>query len=76
MALGVPAGPVVVPGESVVDVRGAPDVVAIGIAVASQDVDESRADATPGLFSWHAARQRKFSEMARESTSAGAKVRS
>ena len=33
----------VVPLQSIADVDGAPDVVAIAIALASQDVDESRA---------------------------------
>jgi hypothetical protein len=37
--------------------------VTIGIALASQDGDESSPGSEHGSLSWHAARQRKFTEM-------------
>jgi hypothetical protein len=42
---GMAGRPIVVPGESIVDVGGASDVMPIRITFASQDVDESRAEA-------------------------------
>src|SRR4029079_18131448 len=43
---GIAAPAIVVPGESIVDVGDAFDVMPIRVTFASQDVDESRADAS------------------------------
>ena len=46
MIPGVAARAVVVSGESIVDVGGASDVAAIGIAINSENVDEARSNAS------------------------------
>ena len=44
MIRGVATRTIVVPDDSSVDVRSTANIVAIGIAIASQDVDESGSD--------------------------------
>lgn len=75
MALRVPTWTFVVPRESVGDVGGPSDVMAIGVTLASQDVDESRPDASHDKGQGHVARQDRLSGNAEESCSNEWRVR-
>ena len=55
------------PREPFVNIRGAANVVALGVGIASQDVDESGSETLHARGQWHAARQRGLAGNAEES---------
>ena len=68
MLEGVPTGPGVVPLESFVDVSCATYVVSRWIAVASENIDKSGADALHKGSLWHRSRQREPSGILRRAS--------
>jgi hypothetical protein len=71
----VPTRTGVVPFESFVDIRGAADIVSRWIAVASEDIHESSADALHCESQWDFSRQRERLGILRQRAPVGPEVR-